>query len=169
MPPELHFDPASLDLNHVIADVEAIRKFNPQRFEMEQVTAVVYEDPVNHIVAGYKDVRADEFWVRGHMPDYPLMPGVLMCEAAAQLCSYYIGKHGLLHGDFTAFGGLENVRFRSPVHPGDRLVLIGKGIKMHRRQTIFNVQGFVGTTMVFHADVIGVPMVRPPLVRKQGG
>ena len=62
--------------------------------------------------------------------------------------------------DFIAFGGLENVRFRNPVHVGDRLVLIGKGIKLHRRQTIFNVQGFVGTTLVFHADVIGVPMNR---------
>jgi 3-hydroxyacyl-[acyl-carrier-protein] dehydratase len=98
--------------------------------------------------------------VRGHMPDYPLMPGVLMCEAAAQLCSYYIMTNGLMQGDFLGFGGMENVRFRGPVRPGDRLVLIGKGTKMQRRQTIFNVQGFVGTTMVFHADIIGVPLVR---------
>jgi 3-hydroxyacyl-[acyl-carrier-protein] dehydratase len=83
-----------------------------------------------------------------------------MCEAAAQLCSYYTMLAGLLQGDFIGFGGLENVRFRSPVRPGDRLVLIGKGIKLHRRQTIFNVQGFVGTTMVFHADVLGVPLTR---------
>ena len=55
---------------------------------------------------------------------------------------------------------MENVRFRGPVRPGDRLVLIAKGIKMHRRQCIFNVQGFVGSTMVFHADIIGVPLVR---------
>jgi len=160
MPPELHHDPARLDLNRVIADKEAIRSLNPQRFEMEQLDAVVYEDSDSHLVAGYKDVRPDEFWVRGHMPGYPLMPGVLMCEAAAQLAAYYTNKHGLLYGDFIAFGGLENVRFRNPVHVGDRLVLIGKGIKLHRRQTIFNVQGFVGTTLVFHADVIGVPMNR---------
>ena len=109
---------------------------------------------------GYKDVRADEFWARGHMPGYPLLPGVLMCEAAAQLCAYYTFKHGLLQGDFIGFGGLENVRFRSPVRPGDRLVLIGKATRLHRRQTIFNVQGFVGSTMVFHADIIGVPLSR---------
>jgi 3-hydroxyacyl-[acyl-carrier-protein] dehydratase len=46
------------------------------------------------------------------------------------------------------------------VRPGDRFVLIGKATRLHRRQTIFNVQGFVGTTMVFHADVIGVPLSR---------
>jgi len=127
---------------------------------MEQLTAIVYVDPSQHLIAGYKDVTAEEFWVRGHMPDYPLMPGVVMCEAAAQLCSYYIMTNGLTQGDFLGFGGMENVRFRGPVRPGDRLILIAKGTKMHRRQTIFNVQGFVGSTMVFHADIIGVPLVR---------
>ena len=55
---------------------------------------------------------------------------------------------------------IERVRFRNPVRPGDRLLLVGKAIRLNRRQTIFNVQGFVGNTMVFHADVIGVPLVR---------
>jgi 3-hydroxyacyl-[acyl-carrier-protein] dehydratase len=160
MPPEQHFNPAKLDLNRVIADQEAIRRVNPQRFAMEQLTAIVHIDRAHHLVAGYKDVRPDEFWVSGHMPDYPLLPGVLMCEAAAQLCSFYIAGTDLLQGDFIGFGGMENVRFRSPVRPGDRLLLIGKGVKMNRRQTIFNVQGFVGTTMVFHADIIGVPLTR---------
>jgi 3-hydroxyacyl-[acyl-carrier-protein] dehydratase len=160
MPPELHLDPVNLDLTHVIADKEAIRKILPQRFEMEQIDAIVYLDKVNHVVAGYKDARPDEFWVRGHMPGYPLLPGILMCEAAAQLCSYYTTVAGLLQGDFIGFGGLENVRFRRPVYPGERLVLIGKAVRLHRRQTICNVQGFVGNAMAFHADVIGVPMNR---------
>jgi 3-hydroxyacyl-[acyl-carrier-protein] dehydratase len=160
MPPGPHLDLDGLDLRHVLADAEAIRKINPQRFEMEQLTAIVYVDPEQHIVVGYKDVGPDEFWVRGHMPGYPLLPGVLMCEAAAQLCSYYICTNGLMQGDFIGFGGLQDVRFRSPVRPGDRLVLIGKGTKLNRRQAVFNVQGFVGRAMVFHADVLGVPLVR---------
>ncbi len=161
MPPGSHLDPSQLDLDHVVADAEAIRKVNPQRYEMEQLTAIVHVDTDQHVIAGYKDVRPDEFWTRGHMPDYPLLPGVLMCEAAAQLCSFYIVRYSkVLEGDFIGFGGLENVRFRSPVHPGDRLILIGKADKLHRRKTVFNVQGFVGTTMVFHADVIGVPLMR---------
>jgi 3-hydroxyacyl-[acyl-carrier-protein] dehydratase len=160
MPPELHLDPTKLDCGRVVADQEAIRQTNPQRHEMEQLTAIVHVNREQHLIAGYKDVRADEFWVKGHMPDYPLMPGVLMCEAAAQLCSYYTATEGLLQGDFIGFGGLENVRFRNPVRPGDRLLLVGKAIRLNRRQTIFNVQGFVGGMMVFHADVIGVPLVR---------
>jgi 3-hydroxyacyl-[acyl-carrier-protein] dehydratase len=160
MPPELHYNPAALDLSRVVADRDAIRKVNPQRFAMEQLTAIVHIDRQAHLVAGYKDVRPDEFWVEGHMPGYPLLPGVLMCEAAAQLCAYYTKTAGLLQGDFIGFGGMENVRFRAPVRPGDRLVLVGKGIKLHHRQTVFNVQGFVGGTMVFHADIIGVPLTR---------
>ena len=160
MPPEVNFDPSRLDLTRVVADHEAILRVNPQRFEMEQLTAIVLVDEQQHLVAGYKDVRADEFWVRGHMPGTPLLPGVLMCEAAAQLCSYYIATNGLMQGDFIGFGGLEDVRFRGVVRPGDRLVLVGKGIKLHRRQTVFNVQGFVGAAMVFHADIIGVPLTR---------
>ena len=167
MPPQLHLDPAGLDLSRVVADIEAIRRVNPQRFAMEQLSAIVYLDPEQQIIAGYKDVGTDEFWVPGHMPDYPILPGVLMCEAAAQLCSYYIVKCGLLQGDFLGFGGMENVRFRGPVHPGDRLILIGKLIRYHRRQTIFNVQGFVGTNMVFHADIIGVPMTRQRLAMQE--
>ena len=44
------------------------------------------------------------------------------------------------------------------MRPGDRLVLIGKAKKLNRRQSIFDVQGFVGSTMVFHAEVYGVPI-----------
>src|SRR5947199_2250723 len=144
MPPVLHFDPSSLDFNRVVVGPDEIRRVNPQRFEMEQLNGIVYIDRAQNIIVGYKDVTADEFWVRGHMPDYPLLPGVLMCEAAAQLCSYYIAINGLMQGDFIGFGGLENVRFRSPVRPGDRLVLVGKGLKLKRRQAVFNVQRLLG-------------------------
>jgi 3-hydroxyacyl-[acyl-carrier-protein] dehydratase len=160
MPPEAHFELDHVDITRVVADLEAIRRVNPQRFEMEQLTAIVHIDPEQRLVVGYKDVLPDEFWVRGHMPGYPLMPGVLMCEAAAQLCSYYTVTQGLLKGDFIGFAGMEDVRFRGVVRPGDRLVLAGKGVRLDRRRTVFDVQGFVASTMVFHANVIGVPLSR---------
>jgi 3-hydroxyacyl-[acyl-carrier-protein] dehydratase len=158
MPPEAHLDPAQIDCSRVVADLEAIRRVNPQRFEMEQLSAIVHIDKEQHLIVGYKDVRTDEFWVRGHMPGHPLMPGVLMCEAAGQLCGYYSRSANLLGGDFIGFGGMENVRFRGPVRPGDRLVFVGKALRLHRRQTLFSVQGFVGTTMVFQADIMGMAM-----------
>ncbi len=160
MPPEALLDPAQIDCGRVVVDLDGIRAVNPQRFDMEQLTAIVHVDRAQQVIIGYKDVRADEFWARGHMPGYPLLPGVLMCEAAAQLCGWYSTTAGLLEDGFVGFGGLENVRFRAPVRPGDRLVLVARAVRLHRRQTLFNVQGFVGTTMVFHGDVMGVPMKR---------
>jgi 3-hydroxyacyl-[acyl-carrier-protein] dehydratase len=160
MPPEIFFDVAKLDPSHVVADLDEIRRVNPQRFEMEQLTAIAYVDRAQHLIVGYKDVRADEFWVRGHMPGFPLLPGVLMCEAAAQLCGYYIARYAPMPSDFIGFGGMDSVRFRGRVSPGDRLVLVAKGKRLKTRQAIFAVQGFVGSSMVFNGDIIGVAIFK---------
>jgi len=109
---DLILDPSAYNLDHVLADIEVIRRYNPQRFEMEQLTAIVYDDVENGICAGYKDVTPDEFWLRGHMPGMPLMPGVIMCEAAAQLSAYYVQRHNLMDGKMLGFGGLDQVRFQ---------------------------------------------------------
>lgn len=158
MPPVALIDPTAIDTSRVLVDREGIRLGNPQRFEMEQLTAIILLDPKQHLIIGYKDVALDEFWVRGHMPDYPLMPGVLMCEAAAQLSSYYCHAIKLNESGFIGFGGMEDVRFRGQVRPGDRLVLVSKAMRVHRRQTIFETQGFVETNMVYHGRIIGVPL-----------
>jgi 3-hydroxyacyl-[acyl-carrier-protein] dehydratase len=160
MPPEALFDLSQVDFSKRVADREAIEQVNPQRFEMQHLDAVVYLDSEAKVLVGYKDVRDDEFWIRGHMPGYPLMPGVIICEAAAQLCSYYVRRFNLVAGDFFGFLGLENVRFRGSVRPGDRLVLVGKAQKIHPRQSVFNTQGYVGTTMVFNGDILGVQLNR---------
>ena len=156
MPPVALIDPTALDLNKVLFGIEEIRKGNPQRFEMEQLSAIVHFSPEEMLIVGYKDVGESEFWVRGHMPDYPLMPGVMMCEAAAQLCSFYCHTIGIIRDGFLGFGGMQDVRFRGPVRLGDRLVVVAKAIKVHHRQMTFSTQGFVGSNMVFHAEIIGV-------------
>jgi 3-hydroxyacyl-[acyl-carrier-protein] dehydratase len=158
MPPAAMVDPAAIDTSRILVDREGIGRANPQRFEMQQLTAIVLLDIEQKLIIGYKDVRADEFWVRGHMPDFPLMPGVLICEAAAQLCSYFCHEVRLQKQGFIAFGGMEDVRFRGKVRPGDRLILVARGARLHRRHTMFECQGFVGANMVFHGKIIGVPM-----------
>lgn len=160
MPPEVFFDVAKLEPGRIVADREAIQRINPQRFEMAQLTAIAHVDPSQHLIVGYKDVEANEFWVRGHMPDFPLLPGVLMCEAAAQLCAYYITVYSPMPSDFIGFGGMENVRFRGRVVPGQRLILVAKGKRLRPRQSIFEVQGFVGSSMVYNGDILGVPIFK---------
>src|SRR5947209_3337162 len=112
MPPPLILDPATLDLKRVIADKAAIRKANAHRGHMEHLTAVVYMDTANHIIAGYKDVGHDEFWVAGHFPNFPVLPGVIQCEAAAQLLGYYAMVNDVSPGNLLGLGGLDEARFR---------------------------------------------------------
>jgi len=158
MPPPLLLDPDTLDLTRVVADLDTIQAVNPQRYEMEALTAIVMLDPARKLVAGYKDVTEREFWVRGHMPGMPLMPGVLMCEAAAQLCSYYVVTQKVFDSELVGLGGLEEVQFRQPVRPGDRLILVGKMTLENKRKSECVVQGFVGRKMVFNAKVYGIPL-----------
>lgn len=158
MPPVTIIDPSMLDLSNVIADSKAIEAVNPHRHGMRMLDAIVLVDLEQQVIAGYKDCRDNEFWVPGHMPGFPLFPGVLMVEAAAQLVCYFTKAYTNFAGDLLGLGGIEEARFRAPVRPGDRLVLIGKGIKVDRRKTEFHVQGYVDSTMVFNLTVFGIPI-----------
>ena len=73
---------------------------------MEQLTAVVYVDEQQYACVGYKDVTDQEFWVRGHMPGLPLMPGVIMLESIAQLCSFVTQRYDLLGAEMVGFGAV---------------------------------------------------------------
>lgn len=154
----LDFD--QYDLNNVLADIEEIRKYNPQRYEFEQLTAVVHEDAKLSVCVGYKDITENEFWVRGHMPGIPVMPGVLMCEAAAQLCSYFATRYDLIGTDLMlGFGGLDKVKFRDPVRVGDRLVLVAKLLKVRRGALIAcGFQCFVKQQIVCEGKLKGIAL-----------
>ena len=155
----LILDFSAYDLEHCLADIEEIRRWNPQRFEMEQLTAIVYDDPVGQICVGYRDYGPNEFWIRGHMPGRPVLPGMLMCEAAAQLCNYFAQKHELMDAEILGFGGLDSVRFREMVTPGDRLVIVSKLVKVRRgAMLVSRFQGFVREGMVCEGEIRGVPL-----------
>lgn len=167
---ELLIDLSRLDFDHPIATIEEIRKVNPQRFEMEQLTAIVHIDESIWSCVGYKDVTDHEFWVRGHMPDIPLMPGVVMLEAVAQLCSYVTQKHDLLGAEMVGFGGLEEVRFRDPVLPGDRLIVMCRLDKVRRgRMIVCRFQGVVKDRVVIEGVLKGIPIPVEALQRLKAG
>lgn len=151
----LDFD--AYDLDRVIADKEAIRAQIPQRYAMEQLTAIVHDDEQAGICVGYNDITENEFWVRGHMPGQPLMPGVMICEAAAQLCTYQVQKHGAMKVEMIGFGGLDKVRFRGIVRPGDRLVIVTKRIALRPRAMLRSqFQCFVDQVLVCEGELVGV-------------
>lgn len=152
-------DISQIDFSRPLATADDIRQVNPQRHEMEQLTAIVYVDPQKYECVGYKDVTQEEFWVRGHMPGMPLMPGVIMLEAVAQLCSYVSQKYDLLGAEMVGFGGLEDVRFRDPILPGDRLIVMCALDKVRRgRMIVCRFQGVVGESIVVEGILKGIPI-----------
>lgn len=156
---EFLVDLSLLDFDNPIAGIEEIRRYNPQRYEMEQLTAILLEDGEKNLCAAFKDLTKDEFWVRGHMPNMPLMPGVIMLEAAAQLASYFTQKYDLLGAAMVGFGGLDEVRFRDPVIPGDRLLVMVRLEKARRnRMIVARFQGAVGDSIVVEGVLKGIPI-----------
>ncbi len=72
---------------------------------------------------GYLDVREDAFWVPGHFPDYAVMPGVLIVEALAQVGAVSLLSLPDNQGRIALFAGIDKVRFKRQVRPGDTLRL----------------------------------------------
>ncbi len=157
MPPKYLFDISGIDFNQILFDQEYIRSCIPQRGDMEHLNAIVWADGDAHRIIGYKDVRENEFWVPGHIPGRPLFPGVLMIEAAAQLCSFFVRKYEGWDG-FIGFGGVNDCKFRQQVVPGQRLYLIAERIWERHSRFCSNVQGLVNDTIAFEAQIVGLQM-----------
>ena len=157
MPPPLLFDLSQIDLSaKPIFDREAISRVNLQQFEMQQLDGVLWFDKDNMLVLGYKDVTDREFWVRGHIPGRPLMPGVIMIECAAQLLSFFV-KAVMGEVGFIGFVSIDSAKFRSTVEPGQRLLMLGKITKFRPgRKYDAYIQGIVGDKMVFDTSVSGM-------------
>ena len=156
MPPALLFDLSKIDLSaDPIFDKDAICAVNPQSYEMQQLDGILWYDIDKHLILGYKDVTDKEFWVRGHIPGRPLMPGVIMVECAAQLLSFFVKQ---IHGEkaLVGFGGIESAKFRATVEPGHRLHLLGHITAFKSRKYTCQVQGVVDRSLVFEAAVTGI-------------
>lgn len=159
MPPPLLVDISKADFSRPVYDIEAIRRLNPQRNQMEQLTAIVLLDAEEQSIVGYKDIDENDFWVPGHMPGFPLMPGVVMCECAAQLAAFFAKKQKLMPCDFMGFGGMDEIKFRGPVYPPARFIVLAKltELRMGRRAQ-FDFQGVVDDKIVFSGKMTGVPI-----------
>lgn len=155
MPPARLIDLAAVDLNKIEFDRQAIGQVNPQSYEMSQLDGIIWYSLEQMLCLGYKDVTDHEFWARGHIPGRPIMPGVIMIEAAAQLCSFFMKRIYGLEG-FIGFSGIDETRFRETVVPGNRLYLLGYINKVRSRQFSANVQGIVNDKMAFETVISGM-------------
>jgi 3-hydroxyacyl-[acyl-carrier-protein] dehydratase len=156
MPPTLLFDLSKIDLTvkDVFTRVE-IDQENPQRYEMQHLDGIIWYEKEPRLILGYKDITENEFWIRGHIPDRPLMPGVIMIEAAAQLLSFFV-KHVFEVTGFIGFTSIESAKFRGQVVPGDKLYLLGHITSIKSRKFSAYVQGVVDGKMVFETEISGM-------------
>lgn len=157
MAPPLIVDISQLDLSKAIVGVPQIEAVNPQRGDMRHLDGILWMSPNYDAAVGFKDCRHDEFWVPGHIPGRPLFPGVLMIEAAAQLAGYLMAQR-IPGCGFLGFTGVDEVKFRGQVQPGDRLLLLGREVSFKPRRFICTVQGLVNNKLVFEANVSGMPI-----------
>ena len=139
------------------ADIEAVI---PHRFELSLNDGILYEDNDSGRCVGYCRVPTDAFWVRGHFPELTIMPGVLVCECAAQLTSYFALKYRQLQSNLIALGALEDVKFRGPVFPGKTLVVMIERIRNRPMLIKVRFQAYVDETLTTEGTLIGI--VLPP-------
>ncbi len=108
-------------------------------------------------IDGYRDLDPDEFYFAGHFPGYPVLPGVLMVEAIAQIgILLVLARHVKRSGKKTLFAAIERVRFRRQVRPGERLLLRARLVA--GKAGVYKLQGSVrvGDEVACEATVTGV-------------
>lgn len=157
MPAQFLFDLNGIDLGGVAVSYDEVGTLNPQCGDMRHLHHVVWMSQDRTAALGVKYVRDDEFWVPGHIPGRPLLPGVIMIEAGAQLSSItYLKKSN--RTVFLGFTRCDNVVFRGQVVPGDDLYLLAKERDFGARRFISDVQGIVNDRLVFEARITGMVM-----------
>jgi 3-hydroxyacyl-[acyl-carrier-protein] dehydratase len=123
-------------------DIREIQKFLPHRYPFLLVDKIIEIIPGTKAV-GIKNVTFNEEFFQGHFPGYPIMPGVLIIEALAQVAGILAFHSGATPGKSVYFMSIEKAKFRRPVVPGDQLKL-ETNILQHRG----NVWKFSGNAIV---------------------
>lgn len=156
---KLIVDITNIDISKVEIPKEELLRYIPQRFEFEQLDGVIKVDLQQQYAIGFKKLKPDEFWVRGHIPGRPIMPGVLMIEGAAQLCSFFYSYTLKKDKDvFLGYGAINNVRFRAPAVPADIIYYVAKNKKLTSRVAIFQTQAIVNNKIIFEGEITGIPL-----------
>ncbi len=141
-----------LGLHRSVFDIRKIHRFLPHRYPMLLVDRVVEIDGDRRAV-GIKNVSINEPFFQGHYPGTPIMPGVLVVEAMAQLSGVLIGQKLEHTGKLAILLSLDRVKLRKPVTPGDQLVMEATSVKMRSKIVHMRCRAYVAEDLAAEAEV----------------
>ncbi|GFN22764.1 MAG: 3-hydroxyacyl-ACP dehydratase FabZ [Thermoanaerobacteraceae bacterium] len=134
-------------------DITAIQEILPHRYPFLLVDRLE-EIEAGRRAVGLKNVSANEWFFSGHFPGYPVMPGVLIIEALAQVGAAAILSQPEWRGKIVFFGGMDKVRFRRQVVPGDVLRLEAEVIKVKGKIGKARGRAWVGEELAAEGELI---------------
>jgi 3-hydroxyacyl-[acyl-carrier-protein] dehydratase len=135
---------------------EALKRYLPHRYPFMLVDRVT-DCSSGQWISGYKNVTINEPFFQGHFPEQPIMPGVLIVEALAQVSGVlaFISRGiSAADGHLFLFAGVDKVRFRCPVVPGDKLILKSRLLTQKRDVYKFECKAYVEDTLAASAELM---------------
>ncbi|MGF1490785.1 MAG: 3-hydroxyacyl-ACP dehydratase FabZ [Prochloraceae cyanobacterium] len=137
-----------------IFTVEEIHQLLPHRYPFALVDRIIEFVP-GEKATGIKNVTFNEPYFPGHIPDRPIMPGVMMVESMAQVGGVILTQLPGMKGKFFAFAGIDKTRFRRPVIPGDRLIMTVELLSFKRNRIAkMRGKGMVDDLLVVEAEML---------------
>ncbi len=133
--------------------VEEIMKILPHRYPFLLVDRIIYLDPGKKAV-GIKNVTINDYFFKGHFPERPVMPGVLIIEAMAQVGGVLMLATQENKGKLAYFMAADKVKFRKTVEPGDQLVIEVVAGKVKSRTGVVYTKAFVEGKPVAEAELM---------------
>ncbi|MEX0654834.1 MAG: UDP-3-O-acyl-N-acetylglucosamine deacetylase [Phycisphaeraceae bacterium] len=141
-----------LAVHRNVLDIRRIARILPHRYPMLLVDRVVEVDGDRRAV-GIKNVSMNEPFFQGHYPGTPIMPGVLVVEAMAQLSGVLIGQKLEHTGKLAVLLSLDRVKLRRPVTPGDQLVMEAEAVRVRSRIAHMRCRAYVAEDLAAEAEV----------------
>lgn len=133
-------------------DIRTVQRILPHRYPMLMVDRVIEMDGDRRAI-GVKNVTINEPYFQGHYPRHPIMPGVLIIEAMAQLGGLLLSQKLEHTGKVAVLLSLDKVKFRRPVEPGDQLILEAQTLRVKSRTGEVFCQAHVGDELAAEAEI----------------